>query len=176
MVTKIEMIQVDAFTDKIFAGNPAGVCILGSWLSDDIMQKIASENNLSETSFIVKEANGFRIRWFTPILEVDLCGHATLASAHVFFNHHAYPHDKIVFNSKSGPLPVSKEGDFLKMDFPEDPLQKVAALPELEKALNIQAIEIYKGKTDYLCILDSEETVRRCMPDFRHLKSLDVRT
>jgi PhzF family phenazine biosynthesis protein len=171
----IKVIQVDAFTDKLFGGNPACVCVLEAWLDDNLMQEIASENNLSETAFIVNEENGYRIRWFTPAIEVDLCGHATLASAHVFYNHRGYSKEEIIFNSKSGPLKISKAGEYFKLDFPTDKINQVKEQKELESALNINAVETYKGKTDFLCILGSEKEVKECKPDFGALKKMKVR-
>src|SRR4051812_39468308 len=110
---------IDAFTDKPFSGNPAAVCLLQAWLPDEVMQNIAAENNLAETAFVVPESDHFRIRWFTPAVEVDLCGHATLASAHALFEHEQYPGSEIVFNSRSGELRVSKS-DRLTLNFPVD--------------------------------------------------------
>ena len=110
---KIKMYQVDAFTGKLFSGNPAAVCILDKWLPEDFMQNIAMENNLAETAFVVKEQENYHIRWFTPKAEVALCGHATLASGHVIFNHLNEKKEEIIFQSKSGELKVRKEGKFL---------------------------------------------------------------
>jgi PhzF family phenazine biosynthesis protein len=115
---KIPIFQVDAFTDQMFGGNPAAVCPLEKWIPDEILQKIASENNLSETAFFVPENNVFRIRWFTPKVEVDLCGHATLASGHVLFNHLNYKEDYIRFESRSGRLNVKKDKNLVTLDFP----------------------------------------------------------
>ncbi len=120
------MYQVDAFTDKVFQGNPAAVCPLDTWISDDIMQKIAMENNLSETAFYLKEGNSYHIRWFTPKNEVDLCGHATLASAYVLYNYEGYQEPSITFLSrKSGILYVRKNGQSLTLDFPADKSEEI---------------------------------------------------
>ena len=118
--------QIDAFADVLFSGNPAAVCPLENWLDADIMQKIAAENNLAETAFTVPVENGYEIRWFTPEVEVDLCGHATLASAYTLMNFEGFSGEKINFFSRnSGTLTVTKNGDFLTLDFPVDQLQKV---------------------------------------------------
>ena len=123
---KQKIYQVDAFTDKLFHGNPAAVCPLEEWLSDDIMQKIAMENNLSETAFYVREGDRYRLRWFTPTVEVDLCGHATLATAYVLFNHESHKGNSISFiTNRSGVLNVTKNGDLLTMDFPADRLRRL---------------------------------------------------
>ena len=115
---RLKLYQIDAFTKKIFSGNPAAVCLLEYWLEDEILQKIASENNLSETAFFVKEDNSYKIRWFTPTSEVNMCGHATLASAYVLFEYLGFSKNEIIFNSKSGILKVKKENNKLEMDFP----------------------------------------------------------
>ena len=123
---KLKIYQIDAFADKVFSGNPAAVCPLDDWLSDDILQKIAMENNLSETSFYVKQENQFEIRWFTPTTEVDLCGHATLATAFVLFNYDNHSENLIRFYSpRSGILTVTKTGDLLNMNFPSDSIIKI---------------------------------------------------
>ena len=175
MVKTFEFIQVDAFTDRIFGGNPAAVVLLDSWLEDSIMQDIAMENNLSETAFLVKERETYRIRWFTPAVEVALCGHATLASAHVLFNHYGYEGERIEFDSLSGPLGVSKVNDYLVLDFPCDKIEKVDEVSQLERCLNTPVEEVYKGKTDYLCILENEALVRDCEPDMQAIRSLKAR-
>jgi PhzF family phenazine biosynthesis protein len=126
---KQKIFQVDAFTETLFGGNPAAVCPLEKWLEDATMQKIALENNLSETAFFVKENKGFRIRWFTPKAEVNLCGHATLASAHVLFNHLNYSKEELHFQSKSGLLTVKKEGNKLILNFPADRRLRKRRLP-----------------------------------------------
>ena len=117
---KLKQYQVDAFANKVFEGNPAAVCPLEDWLADDLMQAIAAENNLAETSFFVKEGDDYRIRWFTPKAEVDLCGHATLASAFVLFSELSYQGSTITFNSRSGPLIVAQNHDYFEMDFPNE--------------------------------------------------------
>jgi PhzF family phenazine biosynthesis protein len=124
---KTKIYQVDAFTDRLFHGNPAAICPLAAWLPDETMQQIGAENNLSETAFYVKSGDAYEIRWFTPTVEVDLCGHATLATAHVLFNHEGYGGRQITFNSRSGILKVAREGDFLVLDFPVDTIEEVDA-------------------------------------------------
>src|ERR1039457_3658798 len=126
---KIKMYQVDAFAGSLFSGNPAAVCILENWIPDALMQNIALENNLAETAFIVREPEGLRIRWFTPAAEVKLCGHATLASGHVIFNHLNEPGNEIIFQSKSGELKVTKDGELLILNFPADTITEIE-IPE----------------------------------------------
>src|SRR6478736_8667455 len=128
---EIKIYQVDAFANKIFAGNSAAVCPMNKWISDELMQKIALENNLSETAFIVKEGEAYHIRWFTPTVEVALCGHATLATAHVLYEHLGYNKDEIVFTCLSGELRVKKEGKLIRMNFPVDLVEEVTLTKEL---------------------------------------------
>lgn len=174
---KFPLYQIDAFTDKLFGGNPAAVCPLEAWLPDEKLQKIGAENNLSETAFIVKEGSGYSIRWFTPTVEVDLCGHATLASAHVVFNYLDFNGDKIVFHSKSGPLPVKKEPDArLTLDFPNTkPFVVYAPPPKILKGLKIAGAVVYKGPYDYMVIVESQEEIERLNPDFRILAEVNSR-
>src|SRR5687767_11924119 len=122
----MKIYQIDTFTDKLFGGNPAAVCPMEKWPEDKILQQIANENNLAETAFYVKDKNGFHIRWFTPTVEVDLCGHATLASAYVLFQHEGFKENNIRFQSRSGELLVRKDGDFLTLNFPTDLLIEVS--------------------------------------------------
>ena len=150
---------VDSFTDKLFSGNPAGVLITSEWLPDKLMQSIASENNLAETAFVVPDASDFGIRWFTPVAEVDLCGHATLASAYVMFNELGYAKKTIHFNSKSGILSVTKDGEWLTLDFPADTLHTVELTPGLQKTTNANILEAYQGRSDYLLVLPDEKAV-----------------
>ena len=172
---KIKLYQIDAFTDKVFAGNPAAVCPLEKWLPDETMQKIAMENNLAETAFYVNENGNYHIRWFTPKVEVDLCGHATLATAYVLFQFENFNGNEISFNSKSGVLAVTKEGDFLTMDFPTDILDEVKLFPELTDGFNIKPVKAYKGKTDYMLIYENEDQVNKLAPDMRMLAALPAR-
>jgi PhzF family phenazine biosynthesis protein len=168
--------QVDAFTDQLFHGNPAAVCPLDTWLSDDIMQKIAMENNLSETAFYVKEGDRYRLRWFTPTVEVDLCGHATLAAAYVLFNHESHTGNSISFiTNRSGVLNVTKNGDLLTMDFPSDKFEEVELTVKVSAGFNIHPKRVFKGRTDYLLIFDSESEIKNLVPDFEKISALDCR-
>jgi len=167
--------QVDAFTDRLFGGNPAGVCPLDRWLADEVMQKIAMENNLSETAFFIKKDDGFHIRWFTPKVEVNLCGHATLASAHVIFHHLGYNGEMISFQSRSGILNVTKKGDLLILDFPANKPQRTALPNDFVQSLNITPIQCYRGKEDYLLLYKSQQEIEALVPDFRRLEKIDVR-
>jgi PhzF family phenazine biosynthesis protein len=164
---KIPFYQVDAFTDRLFGGNPAGVCPLDEWLDEEIMQNIAAENNLAETAFYVKQGDGFDIRWFTPAIEIDLCGHATLASGHVIFNHSDYPGEVIRFRSlKSGELNVSKSGDLLTLDFPASRPEPLGGIPgELAGALGLEPTKLHKSR-DLLALYDTEEEILSLRPDF----------
>ena len=172
---KIDIYQVDAFTDELFTGNPAAVCPLKEWLPDGTMQKIALENNLSETAFFVPEGNNYNIRWFTPETEVDLCGHATLATAHVIFCHLSQGKTgQIQFNSKSGPLYVRKSGDLITLNFPVADLQKVDPPSELIQAIGMKPVETWKA-TDYLILLNSQAEIIEASPDFNLLRMFDTR-
>lgn len=171
----IPIFQVDAFTNKLFGGNPAAVCPLDEWLPDSLMQQIATENNLAETAFIVEEHEGFRIRWFTPAVEVDLCGHATLAAAHVLFNHLAHSGNKIEFNSRSGKLIVTRNAHQLTLDFPADEINKVEQPKVLTEVFGSAICEVWKGKTDYMVVFNSQHEIEQLNPDFRLLKTLDAR-
>lgn len=162
---KLQLFQVDAFTNTLFSGNPAAVCPLESWLSEELMQKIAAENNLAETAFFVKEAEGFRIRWFTPTAEVDLCGHATLASAHILYNHLNYQDDILSFQSRSGLLSVKKNGKFLTLNFPTDTYQEITIPEFLSAAFSIKPVATYKGVLDYMLVFKSQEEIEAIQPD-----------
>jgi PhzF family phenazine biosynthesis protein len=168
--------QVDAFTDKLFGGNPAAVIPLQQWIEDELMQQLALENNLSETVFFVPSDSvdaDYEIRWFTPAVEINLCGHATLASAYIIFNKLDYQKETIRFSSKSGVLSVSRNGDKIVMDFPAWMPELVKDnYPELINALgNINALGVYKNR-DCLVELSNQEEVRNCQPDFTELKRL----
>ncbi|MEK6782557.1 MAG: PhzF family phenazine biosynthesis protein [Bacteroidota bacterium] len=171
----IKLYQIDAFADNIFSGNPAAVCPLDNWLPNETLQKIAMENNLAETAFYVNEKEGLRIRWFTPTIEVDLCGHATLATAFVLFNYENYSGDKIVFNSRSGPLMVTRSGDVLTLNFPVDTLKEAPSLPELEKGLGIKPMQTFKGKTDYMLVFENEDQIKNMSPDFKLIGTIEAR-
>lgn len=173
---KIPIYQVDAFTNQRFKGNPAAVCPLDSWLPDAVMQNIAQENNLAETAFIVPNGNEIEIRWFTPTVEVDLCGHATLASAHVMFHELGHAGDHINFLSpRSGPLTVSKKGAVLALNFPVDTLTELPLKPEFSIGLSQSPRAVFKGKSDYLFVYDSEVEIANLLPDFEALKIHQVR-
>ncbi len=167
--------QVDAFTEKIFGGNPAAVCPLENWLPNDLMQNIAMENNLAETAFYVPKGNHFELRWFTPTIEVDLCGHATLASAHVIFTNGFEENEIIFISPRSGELRVRKNEGMYTMNFPTDVLQKVAAPSEIIEGLGISPLEVFKGKTDYMVIVENQTIIESLQPDFRLLEKLDAR-
>jgi PhzF family phenazine biosynthesis protein len=172
---ELKIYQIDAFADKVFSGNPAAVCPLDEWLPDTVMQNIAMENCLAETAFYVQEKEGLRIRWFTPTVEVDLCGHATLATAYVLFNHKNYRGDKIIFNSRSGSLTVAKSGDTLTLNFPVDTLTEVNAIPELEQGLGVKSVKTFKGKTDYMLVYEKEEQIKTMNPDFKMIGKVPAR-
>jgi PhzF family phenazine biosynthesis protein len=172
----IKLYQVDAFTDTVFHGNPAAVCILDDWLDKQLMQHIAMENNLSETAFAVKKNNQFHIRWFTPETEVTLCGHATLATAHVLFTHYHYPKKEIIFKSRHrGILKVRKEADYLTLNFPADTIKKATPPSGLVKSIGKKPLEVWKGKTDYLLVYKSENDIRTIFPDYSLLSQVKVR-
>jgi PhzF family phenazine biosynthesis protein len=172
---KIPIYQVDAFADKLFSGNPAAVVFPDSELPDATMQSIAAENNLAETAFVLADGDNFQIRWFTPTVEVDLCGHATLASAHVLFNHLEYSGDVIAFLSKSGELRVRQEDNILYLDFPADTIQAAELTPGIGNGLGDRPIELYKGRDDYLAIFDSEKTITSLQPNMNTLGKIPSR-
>ena len=162
---------IDAFTDKLFGGNPAGVCLLDNWLPDSVLQSIATENNLPETAFLVKQSGYYDLRWFSPAIEVDLCGHATLASAFVLFEETEKNENRIEFKTKSGVLAAIKENDLIYLDFPARAVKACPKYKTFEKALGANPIEVYKA-VDFLLLLDKEETVRSIKPDFAALKQI----
>ena len=168
--------QIDAFTDKLFSGNPAAVCPLTDWLDDDLMQNIASENNLAETAFYVKEGNQYSIRWFTPSTEVDLCGHATLAAAFVLFNYENHTGDTIhFFSPRSGSLTVSKTNKLLTLNFPSDIYKEVPVTENIIKGFNIKPQLAFKGKTDYVLIFESESEIKNSVPNLPEIAKLGGR-
>ena len=173
---KLPIYFIDAFSETSFGGNPAAVVPLKEWISDELLQKIAAENNQAETAFYVKQENGqYHIRWFTPLTEVNLCGHATLASAHVLFNIEKIGGDMIMFNSRSGLLSAKKSDTNIQLDFPLDYFLESEAPDKLLKGLRTEPKEIYIGREDYLCVFDYEEKVRRISPDFGILAELKSR-
>jgi PhzF family phenazine biosynthesis protein len=168
---QLEFHQVDAFSDRPFAGNPAMVYRLDAWLSDELMQHIAAEHNLSETAFVVREAQGWHIRWFTPTSEVPLCGHATLASAFVLYEKYGETSDTIQFISKSGSLNVTRENGRLLLDFPAMPPSEVGVTVDVERALNVDVVDVL-GSAELLVVLESEQAVRDCRPDLAAIARL----
>lgn len=163
---------VDAFTDKVFAGNPAAICIMDSWLPDELMQNITRENNLSETAFAVKNGGRYHLRWFTLGGEIDLCGHATLACAYVLLNYYEKNSDKIVFDTLSGELTVERRSDLYELDFPAFKLVPVPVTEQMTKAIGITPVEAYMGR-DLLCIFDNEADITGIAPDLDKVKGLD---
>ncbi|MGI6005225.1 MAG: PhzF family phenazine biosynthesis protein [Christensenellales bacterium] len=163
---------VDAFTDKVFAGNPAAICIMDDWISDELMTSITAENNLSETAFAVKQGDKYKLRWFTLAGEIDLCGHATLACAYVVLNQYEKGSGKVVFDTFSGDLTITRHGELYEMDFPAYDLKPVAVTQQMVDALGAVPKEAYMGR-DLLCVFDDEATVRKLNPDLAKVKELD---
>ncbi|MDQ6481175.1 PhzF family phenazine biosynthesis protein [Dyadobacter sp. LHD-138] len=173
---KLKIYQIDAFTDQLFSGNPAAVVPLENWLPDEVLQNIAAENNLAETAFYVPNETGYHIRWFTPSVEVELCGHATLASAYVIFNIQGFDGDLIRFESLSGELTVLHKDSWLTLNFPIDQYNMAVPPPALMESLNgVSILEVYKGKTDYMVVLDSEAEVRDLDFDIIILSTIPAR-
>lgn len=163
---KIPIWQVDAFASEVFAGNPAAVCVLEAWPDDRLLQNIAAENNLSETAFLVRNAEGFDLRWFTPVTEVELCGHATLAAAKVLFDLRGWREPEIRFQTRQrGVLTVAKRGDLLEMNFPALPARPMPPPAGLDTALGVEPRQVLASTDDWLAVLDDEETVRNLKPD-----------
>lgn len=174
---KQKIYQIDAFTDQLYSGNPAAVCILDSWIEDDVMQKIAMENNLAETAFAVKKGSEYIIRWFTPELEVDLCGHATLATAFVIDNYYEHG-DSIIefFSPRSGKLIVEKgENGLLFMDFPTDEVKNIKPVNAINNAIGKEPLQTLKGKTDFLLIYENQRQIEEITPNFFLLNQVDAR-
>jgi PhzF family phenazine biosynthesis protein len=169
---KLPLYQVDAFTSRVFGGNPAAVVPLEAWLPDEKLQAIALENNLSETAFFVKEPSGWRVRWFTPSTEVDLCGHATLGAAYVLFHHLQPGMERVEFASRSGPLVVTREGDWLALDFPTRVPRPCPPPAGLVEALGATPRETLAAR-DLLAVFDSEAEVRALKPDLAKLAALE---
>ncbi len=164
---------VDAFTDKVFSGNPAAVCVMDSWLDEHAMQSIAIENNLSETAFAVKEGDAYRLRWFTPGGEVELCGHATLATAYVVTRFIEPAADAVAFDTLSGRLTVKRGDDgLLTMDFPSFELERVPVTEQMTKALGVEPVEAFLG-ADMVCVLANEQQVRDVRPDLDAIRRID---
>lgn len=165
---------VDAFTDKPFSGNPAAVCVMESWPSEESMMKLAMENNLSETAFIVKEEKGYHLRWFTPGTEVELCGHATLASAFVILNFVEPESPEVRFNTMSGMLTVKRKGSRYEMDFPTYDLKEIPVTDDMEKAFGVSPVKAVLG-LDLVCVFETEEQVRTMQPDQAMLMKIEGR-
>ena len=171
----LSIYQVDAFTSQLFGGNPAAVIPLETWLPDATLQAIAEENNLSETAFFVPSENEYHLRWFTPVAEVDLCGHATLATAHVLWNHLHYSGESVYFRSRSGPLTARKNSRWYTLDFPADKLEETLPPGPLVHALNTEIQACFKGREDFLVLLNDEDSILGLQPDFASLRKLEGR-
>ena len=162
---KLPIYQVDAFANDLFSGNPAAVIICETELAEETMQKVASENNVSETAFVMPKEEGYQIRWFTPLVEVDLCGHATLASAHVLFVHRGVSSGKVTFNSRSGLLHVKQEEDLLFLDFPADRAKTAEPPEEMIFGLGRNPAGVFRGRDDYMAVFETEEEISSITPD-----------
>jgi len=169
---KIPFYQIDAFASRAFAGNPAGVCLLDEWLSDGILQSIAAENNLPETAFLVKHGTHYDLRWFSPEVEIDLCGHATLASGHVIFEYVGHDSNRIVFMSKSGELSVEKKDSLLFLDFPSRKPERYAPPEGVDKIFGHSPSQVLSSR-DLLLVFDDESIIRDLTPDFNAIAQLD---
>lgn len=163
---------VDAFTDKVFSGNPAAVCISEEWLPDETMKNITRENNLAETAFAIERGDKYQLRWFTPEGEIDLCGHATLACAYVIFNYIKKDSSAVVFETLSGELTVTKQGDFYEMDFPAYTLHSVPVTKQMTDAIGAAPKEAYLGR-DLLCVFENETIIKELTPNLEKVKELD---
>ena len=174
---KLPVYIVDAFTDKLFGGNPAAVCPLQEWLPDKTMQSLATENNLSETAFIIEEDDHYRIRWFTPSVEIKLCGHATLASAHIFYTELNHVKDEVWFESQSGMLKVSrKDQNTYTLNFPSDVPEPESEIPDgLFEGLGIGDAPVFKTAFDYMVVLPSQQNIETLKPDFATLAKVKSR-
>lgn len=172
----LKIFKVDAFADRLFTGNPAAIVILDNWIGDDLMQKIGTENNVAETAFLVKKGDLYEIRWFTPTVEMDLCGHATLASAFVLMNFYEDNTDQINFYSHiSGRLNVTREGDLYHLDFPADKIHETNLPEPLMKGIRKIPVETYRGKTDYMLVYRSQKEIELINPDFEVISRVDSR-
>ena len=163
---------VDAFTDKVFSGNQAAVCVLENWIDDELMQNIATENNFSETAFAVAENNGYHLRWFTPAGEIDFCGHATLGTAFVILNYYLNNEKSVRFFTQVGEIIVCRKNDMYEMNFPAYRLNKISVTDEMSNAIGVKPIAAYLDR-DLLLVLDSEEDVKNLKPNHNKLKVLD---
>jgi predicted PhzF superfamily epimerase YddE/YHI9 len=176
-VRALRYFQVDAFTSELFKGNPAGVCVLdqSEWLPDKLMQRIAFENNLAETAFVLPESKKFGLRWFTPTVEIDLCGHATLASAFILFTEYKWREERVEFESKSGPLSVARNGSILELDFPARPGKPAVAPNNLIESIGKKPSQVLKAR-DWMLVYESAEDVLAIKPDFRRMDGSAVIT
>lgn len=172
---ELTIYQVDAFADQVFEGNPAAVIPLEEWLPDALMQKIALENNLSETAFFCRGEPNYKIRWFTPVAEVDLCGHATLASAHVLFRHLDYTHDEIRFESRSGLLTVNKRNSRIILNFPASKIEAKYLPASLKTAFNIHPNKCFVGREDLMLVFKNEEEIQKLRPNFKTISEATAR-
>lgn len=172
-MSDFQLFQIDAFSREVFSGNPAAVIVLDQWLATDLMQQVAMENNLSETVFVCAVDGGFNIRWFTPQVEVDLCGHATLAAAYVLFKEQLAAGDRICFFSGSGPLSVTRDGELLALDFPSRPGVPLHDVAAFEEAIGASVTAAFQAR-DTLLILDSQQQVQGIKPDLVKLAALDT--
>lgn len=173
---KIPIYQVDAFASEVFRGNPAAVCPLDFWPDDKLLQNIAMENNLSETAFYVEKDGYWELRWFTPVSEVELCGHATLAASHVLFTHFKRPEESLRFITRErGEIHVTRDNDFLTLDFPTDEIHPSLPPEGMVEALGKKPKEIWKGITDYLLYFTAQEDIENLSPDFTRLSKVDAR-
>ena len=162
---KVEIFQVDAFTDRVFSGNPAAVCPLDTWLDDSSLQKIAAENNLAETAFFVRSDDVYRIRWFTPKSEVDLCGHATLASACVLFEHLGFREEVLSFQSRSGVLTVTKNKEWYTLNFPADKIDEIELSATLKSCFDKKPVAAFRGSTDIMLVFSDQNEIQAIKPN-----------
>ncbi len=172
---KIPLYVVDAFTRKVFGGNPAAVCPLEAWPEDALMRQVAMENNLSETAFFAAEGDGYRLRWFTPAVEIDLCGHATLASAFVIFNYLDLAADSVTFKTLSGALVARREGERIALDFPARPAAPADAPADLLDGLGARPREVLRSSVDYMAVYETEDEVRSLRPDMALISKVEAR-
>jgi PhzF family phenazine biosynthesis protein len=171
----MKLYQVDAFTSRLFSGNPAGVVPVDEWPEEDLMQRIAMENNLAETAFFIPHGDVYPIRWFTPRVEVDLCGHATLASAHVVYQHLGHSGEMVRFDSRSGILNVFRDGSRYVLDFPADEIEPADPPPGLIESIGREPMFCYLGKTDFLLIFGRQSDIEKISPDFKLMEQVDAR-